>query len=343
MSKIHPRQRTENAFQTFLLLIIIRRGTIVSRFEQFISETAVIISIRRVLVLEEHSTTTKNGHDETHPNHRRAERCDCWCFGRGRAALLYCLWNPCQVVFVFVVLTLVLTCFFQSPQKNLTAKEVRQKLQENHEGWKLPGERRVAKFIKRQISSGEKMKKKKSDGFFRMFKIKSSSKSTCSEGTDNLPLSESHPDSSVSSERKVGFRHSFAKALSPSRKSKKLKLKPKRSCVNSPEDDGPMISTLSDIEDCSTWGKMENEQEEDMEVKTVEQGIAATPEKTPSNGEKEIDTPATEQSATGQQYSTSPLAVRKLYPPPKELFVDAYADDNDGKRDNCECEGCIVM
>jgi hypothetical protein len=101
----------------------------------------------------------------------------------------------------------------------LTAKEVREKLLKEEEGWKVPAERRIAKFVKRQHS--RKANKKKSDEvngrngmIFRFFGTDGKSKSPT---IDKQPP-ESHPrnattedEVSVSEkERKGGFRRIFA-------------------------------------------------------------------------------------------------------------------------------------
>lgn len=218
---------------------------------------------------------------------------------------------------------------------------MRYQLQIANREWKVPGERRVAKFIKRQNSERKQKKEKRSEGngLFRLFKGERSKQNDNTPRPDDTPR-ETHPgksDSSVASSttsekrKKVGFRQSVTKILSPpGRRSRKSRI---QKHILSTEE-RPVIKAISEIEESTHYHCDPGDYE--TFVTPVESVRYTVKPLTPTKEEEEVVTTATKESE-------DEMFQVKLCDTPKSIVLDPYEDDNDGKTENCNCEGCIIL
>lgn len=230
----------------------------------------------------------------------------------------------------------------------MTPKEVRKLLQKEKEGWKVPGERRIAKFVKRQHSFKETRKGDGNGLVGRLFK------GGKRNNNNNLQSPESHPGKSdgsnhgdlesvttTASEReRKGLRStlakvgSLAKVFSPSSKSKKpLPTTPEESFRKADTGKkGGAVTYKEAMADQSVASVVDNNEAEKPPAQPTEK-VAE---------EEEVVTTATKDTE-GENLVVEEAVVENLDEAPKEVFVDAYKDDNDGQKGTCGCEVCIIM
>ena len=213
--------------------------------------------------------------------------------------------------------------------------------------------------MKRQHSFKQPKKEKKGDvnGLFRLFKGERSKQNgaTVSQEPNNMPF-ETHPTKSNSSlsaadekQRKAGFRQSMAKMLSPTGKNKK----PKRSAAENfqkykvPEEDSSVIHAISEIEESSHYQVDPDDyavvspvhsrkyivKPLVMPPKVREDEVEEHPRLSPRTEKEEVVTTA---DSEDEMFVDKPDDIAKE-------VVDPYLDDNDGKKETCSCEGCIIL
>lgn len=264
-------------------------------------------------------------------------------------------------------------------EENLTAQQVRELLQKEHEDWKVPGERRVAKFINRRSST--KKKKSRKDKLFSMFKSAGGKNDASQNGHDNSqkPALETHPGNSKPStpndkERKGGLKKSIVRVLSPPGRNKKTKKTTTFENFQSFKDE-PSIKFISEIDE-SERPSYDDTEKLSVPCVSVNEGVCERPgaspirskptqpppktpplvKRHPSPGwmaqppqtkeEKESVTTSPSDSVDEtlpQKLSAAKEEIKNMKLPQKVSKYDAYSDDNDGKKGDCECEACTIM
>lgn len=264
-------------------------------------------------------------------------------------------------------------------QDNLTSHQVRELLQKDHEDWKIPGDRRVAKFMNRRSST--KKKKSRKDKLFSMFKSAGGKNGTSQNKHDNSQNAslETHPDNGKPStpnekERKGGLKKSIVRVLSPPGKNKKPKKKTTFEKFQTFKDE-PSIKFISEIDESE---KLSFDDSEKLSVPCISEvedfserpgqppiRFKATqpPPTTPppvrrqsspawiadaSHTKEEKESVTTSPSDTvdetvPQRLSAAREQIKNMKVPQKLSPYEAYSDDNDGKKGDCECEACTIM
>jgi hypothetical protein len=213
---------------------------------------------------------------------------------------------------------------------------IRQKLQDAHKDWKVPGERRVAKFAKRQHSF-----KKEKSGIFRMFKGSSSK-----EDGDHNSLLESHPigrskseDSSMSGgseKQRKGIRQSMNKLFSPAGKRRKSTKSEKNEVA---DEDRSVFRAISEIEESAHY----QVDPDDYDILSPAARLyTIQPMLSPAKEEDEAEEIVTPITKDTEEEMTPEDKPDEIVMQPR-LLEDAYLDDNDGKKGACDCEGCIIL
>ena len=246
----------------------------------------------------------------------------------------------------------------------MTAKEVRNKIMKEKSDWKVPAERRIAKFVKKQNS--RVAKKKDGNGsikngilgkFFKGDRTSNHSAITIGNKHNDNPLQQpghdshnignsstdpTHQQQQVSQQRK-GLRQasvSVLKALSPAAKNKQT-------------NQGVPIkkSTTADLfrksKRAMDGGVPISYQQAEAERKSsnhpIDSPIMNGQSKTVIENVQEIESiKALDKGKHLEKEGQNPVKAKRLDPPTKDI-ADAYTDDNDGKRMDCECGACIIL
>ncbi|CAB9507148.1 expressed unknown protein [Seminavis robusta] len=251
-------------------------------------------------------------------------------------------------------LELAVSEVLEKSDKDLTAKEVREKLlQENGKGWKVPAERRIAKFVKRQ-NSRKNLKDSGDDKkglISRFFKGDSKTKSPARNKQQDAEKPEAHPDdtsmSTVENEKKGGLRNSFARVFS-TRKSSSPKASEKEAeksaeevipvaVAEAVETDKPTTNTVHQLPDVTNPPPATDDspilkdpaQKEDCPKPPVATGHCGE-----LGAEKSAESAVVANRKQEDKWMSHEVDVAKTF---------AYLDDNDGKRNDCDCELCIIQ